>query len=215
MNAFDYYLHCWRNYATFSGRARRSEFWFFALFNFLISMGLSIIGMVLNYVTGVEIFGIFSSLYSLAVFIPNMAVAVRRLHDTNRSGWWVLGYYLPGVFMLFFVIMAMVQIMSKYSFYALDHISPEDLPWGAITGMGISMLVGLVFFIILLIWMCTDSEPGVNRFGPNPKEVVQNPGAFQQPPYGGYQQPNAYQQPAPPTGNPYQQNPNAGGQYQQ
>lgn len=215
MNAFDYYLHCWKNYANFSGRARRSEFWFFVLFNFLISLGLSFLGAFLNFVTGIEIFGIFSTLYSLAVFIPNMAVAVRRLHDTNRSGWWVLAYYLPSLFTFFFVIIAMVQIMTRYSFYTLDKLRPEDLPMVALGGMAISGLVALVFFVILLIWMCTDSQPGANRFGPNPKEVAQDPAAFHQPPYGGYQQPNAYQQPAPPTGNPYQQNPNVGGQEQQ
>ena len=69
---------CFSNYATFSGRARRSEYWYFCLFNFLV-------GLVLTFIPFAGIF------YSLITFLPGLAVAVRRLHDTGRSGWmWFL-----------------------------------------------------------------------------------------------------------------------------
>ena len=78
-------------YATFSGRARRSEYWYFALFNFIISLVLSI----LFNVSGLKFFQILSSLWSLAVLIPGLAVGVRRLHDINKPGPWILIALIP------------------------------------------------------------------------------------------------------------------------
>lgn len=77
------------NYAGFQGRARRKEFWMFTLINILISIGLVIIGEIIGVSTA------FSSLYSLVILLPSIAVAVRRLHDTGRSGWWYLIVLVP------------------------------------------------------------------------------------------------------------------------
>ena len=80
----NWYLEVLKKYAVFSGRARRKEYWMFALSNGIIVFVLSIIeGLA-------DIAGVLSSLYSLAVLIPGIAVAVRRAHDTNHSGWWLL-----------------------------------------------------------------------------------------------------------------------------
>lgn len=84
-----WYLEVLKKYAVFNGRARRKEYWFFALFNIIINIILSGIDSV---VTGA---GVLPGLYSLAVLIPSIAVAVRRLHDTNRSGWWILIGLIP------------------------------------------------------------------------------------------------------------------------
>ena len=86
----DWYLDVLKNkYATFDGRARRTEYWMFCLVNMVIAMVLA----------GIEGFinasGVISALYSLAVFIPSLALAVRRLHDTSRSGWWLLLAFVP------------------------------------------------------------------------------------------------------------------------
>lgn len=80
----NYYLSVLKNYAVFSGRARRAEYWYFILFNLIIT----IILMGIDYSLGLQI-GI-STVYSLAVLIPSIAVSVRRLHDTGRTGWWLL-----------------------------------------------------------------------------------------------------------------------------
>ncbi|KGO84740.1 membrane protein [Flavobacterium rivuli WB 3.3-2 = DSM 21788] len=83
---FDYYLKVVRdNYANFEGRARRAEYWYFYLFNTII--GLILQGV--DYLIGTDI-GIVGSIYSLAVLIPTLAVLVRRLHDTGKSGWYAL-----------------------------------------------------------------------------------------------------------------------------
>lgn len=78
-------------YATFSGRARRSEYWYFTLFNFIISLVLSI----LFNASGLKFFQILSSLWSLAVLVPGLAVAVRRLHDIGKPGPWILIALVP------------------------------------------------------------------------------------------------------------------------
>ncbi|MGB3316961.1 MAG: DUF805 domain-containing protein [Albidovulum sp.] len=90
---------CFSKYATFRGRARRAEYWWFVAFNILVSVGLSILdGMAFGIhhwmMTGSPGSPL-SSLYSLAVFLPSLAAGVRRLHDTGKSGWWVLIWLIP------------------------------------------------------------------------------------------------------------------------
>ena len=99
----NWYLHVLKNYATFSGRARRKEYWMFFLFNVLISLGLGVLDVVAGTYSVEYETGFFSGLYSLLVLIPSIAVSVRRLHDTNRSGWWVVISLIPiiGVLVLF------------------------------------------------------------------------------------------------------------------
>ncbi|MFT6200139.1 MAG: uncharacterized membrane protein YhaH (DUF805 family) [Vicingaceae bacterium] len=79
----NYYLKVLQNYATFSGRARRSEYWYFVLFNAIISIGL-------GFVSGLMQVPQLVNIYSLAVLIPSIAVGVRRMHDVGKSGWFLL-----------------------------------------------------------------------------------------------------------------------------
>ena len=85
----NWYFEVLKKYAVFDGRAHRTEFWLFFLFSFIISFFLGVIvGLVgsLWFIT---------TLYALAVLIPGLAVSARRLHDTNRSGWWILTGLVP------------------------------------------------------------------------------------------------------------------------
>ncbi|GAB2929397.1 MULTISPECIES: DUF805 domain-containing protein [unclassified Streptomyces] len=84
----NWYLAVLKNYAGFSGRARRKEYWMFTLISFVISLVLTIIGNAI----GAEFI---SYIYSVAILVPSLAVAVRRLHDTGRSGWWLLIAIVP------------------------------------------------------------------------------------------------------------------------
>ena len=86
----NWYLKVLKKYAVFQGRARRAEFWYFVLFNFIISFVLAFIEGLLA-----ENSGVLTGLYSLAILIPNLAVSARRLHDTGRSGWWLLIGLIP------------------------------------------------------------------------------------------------------------------------
>ena len=85
----NWYLEVLKKYAVFSGRARRKEYWMFFLFNVII---LFVLGFVEGFAGSA---GIVSMLYSLGVLIPSIAVSVRRLHDTDRSGWWLLIGLVP------------------------------------------------------------------------------------------------------------------------
>ncbi len=88
-------------YATFSGRARRKEYWMYVLFYFLIAIGIGIVETVLGLGGGRRDGGTFywsgplTGLYSLALLLPSLAVTVRRLHDTGRTGWWMLIGLIP------------------------------------------------------------------------------------------------------------------------
>lgn len=95
----EWYIKVLKQYAEFNGRARRKEYWYFFLINLLISMA---IGFVSGFIGGMSQDPSMASglmllpmLYSLAVLIPGIAVSVRRLHDTNRSGWWLLISLVP------------------------------------------------------------------------------------------------------------------------
>lgn len=85
----DYFMAALKKYAVFSGRSRRKEYWFFFLFYFVIAVGLTIVEAMIG--TG----GILAGLFMLGMIIPNLAVTIRRLHDTDRSGWWLLIGFVP------------------------------------------------------------------------------------------------------------------------
>ncbi len=91
----NWYLEVLKKYAVFTGRARRKEYWYFLLFNIIISIILSAVdGMTGSYnpQTGM---GLLGTIYVLAILLPAVGVSIRRLHDTGRSGWWVLLSLIP------------------------------------------------------------------------------------------------------------------------
>lgn len=98
----NWYLDVLRKYAVFNGRARRQEFWMFVLFNFIISMVIGIVGRIL----GMGNFNIFSTIYSLAILIPSLAVGIRRMHDIGKSGFWCLIALVPLIGWIWYIILA-------------------------------------------------------------------------------------------------------------
>lgn len=119
----NWYFEVLKKYADFNGRARRKEFWYFSLFSSIIGLLTIIIDDLIG--TTSHGFGLLSIVYDLAIFLPAIGVYVRRLHDTNRSGWWVLISLIP-----------------------------------------------IVGFIVLLIFLVQDSQPGENEYGKNPKDLT-------------------------------------------
>ena len=121
----NWYLKVLKQYADFSGRARRKEYWMFVLFNMIFA----IVAMILDNVLGIAMEGIgygpLYGLYVLAMLIPGLAVAVRRLHDVGKSGWMILITLIP--------------------------------------------LIGAIWLLVLMV---TDSNPGENQYGQNPKEAT-------------------------------------------
>ena len=121
----NWYLAVLKNYAGFSGRARRKEYWMFTLFNIIFA----IVAMILDNVLGIAMaeigYGPLYGLYALAMLIPGLAVSVRRLHDVGKSGWMLLIALIP--------------------------------------------LIGAIWLLVLML---TDSNPGENQYGSNPKEMT-------------------------------------------
>ncbi len=107
----NWYLAVLKKYVEFNGRARRQEYWMFFLFNLIFAIVLIVLDAVIG--TG----GILNIVYSLAVFIPGIAVTVRRLHDTDRSGWWFLIAFVPligFIVLLVFMVMEGQQSSNQY-----------------------------------------------------------------------------------------------------
>ena len=91
----EWFTEALKKYAVFSGRSRRKEYWYFVLFTVLISITLSIIdGLTGTYESSAGV-GLLSGIFGLAMLIPSIAVSVRRLHDIDRTGWWVLISLVP------------------------------------------------------------------------------------------------------------------------
>jgi len=90
----DYYIGVLKKYAVFTGRATRKEFWMFVLFSFIVNIVLSILDSILGLNFSYSDFGpergLLGNVYSLAVFLPSLAVGIRRIHDINQSGWFIL-----------------------------------------------------------------------------------------------------------------------------
>jgi uncharacterized membrane protein YhaH (DUF805 family) len=101
----NWYIKVLKQYADFSGRARRMEFWMFVLFNTIFAFAAFLIDLALMYAIGV---GFIYPLYILAVIVPSLAVQWRRLHDTGRSGWyWLMGFIPlagPIILLVFYVM---------------------------------------------------------------------------------------------------------------
>jgi len=103
----NWYFEVLKKYAVFSGRARRKEYWYFVLFNFLIGILLGIIDGAIGGFDPEKV-GILGLIYTLAILIPSLAVTFRRLHDTGRSGWWWLIGLIPLIgWIVLFVFMVL------------------------------------------------------------------------------------------------------------
>jgi len=97
MNFADAIRTCFQKYATFDGRATRPEFWWFFLFSFLGSL-----------VTGL-VSDLISMVFSLAILLPSLAVGARRLHDTDRSGWFLLLWLIPVIGWIILIVWAIQE----------------------------------------------------------------------------------------------------------
>jgi uncharacterized membrane protein YhaH (DUF805 family) len=108
----DWYVAAWKKYADFSGRARRKEYWYFGLFNGLVFIVIYLlIGLLGGFnendaprATAIPAY-VLLALYYLAVIVPSLAVTVRRLHDIDKSGWWIFINFVPAVGGIWFLIL--------------------------------------------------------------------------------------------------------------
>ncbi|HLV41787.1 MAG TPA: DUF805 domain-containing protein [Brumimicrobium sp.] len=103
----EWYLKVLRQYADFNGRARRKEYWMFFLFNMLFAFAAVFLDNIFGTANPEIGYGVFYAIYVLAMFIPSLAVAVRRLHDIGKSGWMILVAFIPlvgGIWLLVLMV---------------------------------------------------------------------------------------------------------------
>lgn len=149
---------CFSKYAVFSGRARRSEYWFFFLFGILVNFGMNLVQGILTVATHIPI--PVAAIVSLGLFLPQLAVGVRRLHDVGWSGWWLGGGYLLSFVLVALWVADFVQTRS-------DHEQLFSRPLGV---TAIVMTMGAVGYgIMLFVLTLLPGTPGTNEFGPDPK----------------------------------------------
>jgi len=115
--AMNWYLDVLKKYAVFSGRARRKEYWYFYLFNTIIEVALMLVDYMIGWYSIEGGIGVLSAIYVLGIMIPGIAVSIRRLHDTGRSGWWLLIGLIPfigAIVLLVFMVQDSKQGENEY-----------------------------------------------------------------------------------------------------
>ena len=116
----NWYLAVLKKYAVFDGRARRKEYWFFVLFNIIFALVLAFIDGMVGTFDPESGYGVLSGIYGLAVFIPGIAVSIRRLHDTDRSGWWILICLIPLIGAIWLLILFVLDGTAGQNQYGPD-----------------------------------------------------------------------------------------------
>lgn len=150
---------CFKKYFIFKGRARRSEFWYWVLFTLLAALILSKIdGFVFD--GEVERISPFYTMFTLATFIPGLAVSWRRLHDINRSGWWIGGGFLIFSLWIFLLLRGAARLTLGVPSNLANYLNEISIA-------GIMLI--LIWSLIVLIFYCMDTKAGDNRFGQDPK----------------------------------------------
>ena len=138
-------------YADFSGRAPRAEYWWYTLGLVVVYLVLSIVESIVGLSGMFGGYGLLTLLFILATIVPGIAVTARRLHDTGRSGWWMLIAIVPYI---------LVAVMAGAALAGGS--------MGALAGAGLLSFVALIGAVVLLVFMVLAGTPGDNRYGPNP-----------------------------------------------
>ena len=122
-----WFIYCFKNYAKFDGRAGRPEYWFYALFSTLIFFILQFLSSILGFQYAMnELITVYplASIWQVVTFVPSLAVGVRRMHDINRSGFWLLFLLLPLIGWLLIMIFALLKGNDDDNDYGSPNLSP-------------------------------------------------------------------------------------------
>ena len=155
-----WWLTCIKKYVIFEGRARRKEYWMFVLFSYIFTFAAMAADEILTgaYSSGKPKF--ITSVFLLFIFLPALTVWVRRLHDIGKSGWWVAGCYAA------YIVLTGIMIVGAVGFAATNSV-----PLGILAIAPYVVLLAIAIW--MLVWLCRDSQPGPNAYGPYPKEIAQ------------------------------------------
>jgi len=151
MSPIDWAKRPLQKYAEFSGRAPRAEYWWYTLGIIVVAIILNVVESLLGLSRMIGPYGPLSALCMLALLVPGLAVTVRRLHDTNRSGWWILVAVIP------YAILGFMMARSATS---------TDMSGQA--SVGLFGIIALIGGVVLLVFMILAGTAGDNRYGPDP-----------------------------------------------
>ena len=150
-----------KNYFKFSGRATRAEYWWWSLFIVLAGIVLAVVDTLTGTMGMFGDSGLLGGLFELGVIVPSLALGARRLHDINRTGWWLLLVFG------FFPIAAIGGGILLVSFFLLDNfLILTVLGFAMVIGGGI---LGLIGIIVLIVWAIKQGDTGPNKYGPDPR----------------------------------------------
>ena len=153
-----------RNYATFSGRSTRAESWWWALFTYLTSIILVVVDTATGTIGMFGDSGLLGQLFEVAILVPTLALGARRLHDINRTGWWL--FLVLG----FFPMAAIGGGILLVSFFLLDNLLILTvLGFTMVIGFGI---LGIIGIIVLIVWAIKRGDKGPNKYGPDPRQDI-------------------------------------------
>ncbi len=143
----NWYLKVLKKYADFSGRARRKEYWMFVLFNIIFM----IIAIILDNILGIAIKGVgygpLYGLYGLVLFIPSLAVSIRRLHDVGKSGWMILITFIPLIGGIWLLALMLTDSNSEENKYGKN---PKGIQTGSFTE---EEFTGDILIFIVVVWV--------------------------------------------------------------
>ena len=167
-----WYIQAIKNYVNFNGRARRKEYWMYMLFSFIFA----IVAMILDIALGIDFristpssfyahevslgYGPIYALVALFHFLPSMSAGIRRLHDSDRTGWWL---FFPLLIILFAVFIGLVFVGGGVA------TKSDSMAGIGVILMALLYLVALGLSITSFVFLCFDGTKGDNRFGPSNK----------------------------------------------
>ena len=178
MGFFEAIKTCLKKSFVFTGRARRSEFWWWTLFVSILGFSASLIIeeipednllLMLPFTLGILVFFTYLG-------IASFAVSTRRLHDIGRSGWWYGASLIFGVVWSVWMVVKMLGLVSGMDLAHVD-VESEAFVFTVLKEMWAVILIPYILYIaysiVLLVWYCRDSQPGTNKYGENPKEITE------------------------------------------
>ena len=165
----DAVIRFFQNYAKFSGRASRSEFWWVVLSTVIASTIFVMLSAGFPGIVG-NVFAILFIVFELSIIVPSLALITRRAHDSNMSGWWVFGYYAANALTGSLAVSAFIQALTPSKMIVIENyeqygaLSQMSINSGAVTMMGVSSLLSLVTFILFLVITLRKPRPEGVRF---------------------------------------------------
>ncbi len=162
---------CIRKYADFSGRATRAEYWWWLLATILASLAICAVDSFIGAISNAYFYTPLSTIFALAVLLPDLAVTARRLHDIGKSGWWQLVWFAIGILAIIPIIVGVLV--------GLSGLLTGEEDWGKwwsavswapiVAGILVAFLVWIGLVVWWLVWMVKLGQSGPNHYGPDPR----------------------------------------------